>query len=259
MEKPQVSIIMPAYNVAQFIKESIQSVINQTFNSWELLIVDDCSSDNTRNIVFSFLNDPRIQLIENKTNLGGAGTRNVAIRKAKGRYIAFLDSDDLWTADKLEKQISFMQVNNMSFTFSAHTTIDEQGTILEKIGVPAKVGFRQLLKHNYIGCLTAMYDTEPHGKIYMPLVKKRQDFALWLELLKRFDYSCAIQENLGFYRIRSGSLSRSKSEAFKYYWRVLRDVGNCGYLSASYNLSCYLFIVFLKKKHIALYHKLFIN
>lgn len=255
----EVSIIMPAHNVAGFIPESIQSVLMQTMKNWELIVVDDCSTDQTVSIIRGFLSDKRIKLIQNTSNLGGAGSRNVAIKHAQGRYIAFLDSDDLWTADKLEKQISFMQKNNIGFSFSGYSTIDEKGLLQESLNVPEKVNFNKLLKHNYIGCLTAIYDTHAFGKIYMPLVRKRQDFALWLELLKKFEYAYGLKDNLGFYRIRSGSLSRSKFDAFKYYWRVLRDVGNCGYISAAYNLSCYLVIVFLKKKHINTYHKLFIN
>lgn len=250
---------MPAHNVAEYISESIDSVLIQTYLDWELIIVDDCSTDETISVITPFLEDTRIRLLVNDANLGGAGTRNVAIEHAKGRYIAFLDSDDLWTPDKLEKQIGFMQNNNVGFSFSSHTTIDEQGNVLEAIDVPKKVNFKTLLKHNYIGCLTAIYDTKPFGKIYMPLVKKRQDFALWLELLKRFDYASSLNDNLGFYRIRCGSLSRSKLDAFKYYWRVLRDVGECNVVFASYNLTCYLFIVFIKKKYIKIYNKFFIG
>ncbi|ATG79204.1 glycosyl transferase [Pseudoalteromonas sp. 1_2015MBL_MicDiv] len=250
---------MPAHNVAKYISESIDSVLNQTYLDWELIIVDDCSTDETISVITPFLEDTRIRLFVNDVNLGGAGSRNVAIKHARGRYVAFLDSDDLWTSYKLEKQISFMQNNNVGFSFAAHTTIDEQGNILEIINVPKKVNFKTLLKHNYIGCLTAIYDTKPYGKIYMPLVKKRQDFALWLELLKRFKYAYSLTDNLGFYRIRSGSLSRSKLDAFKYYWRVLRVVGECNVLFASYNLTCYLFIVFIKKKNVKLYNKLFIG
>jgi teichuronic acid biosynthesis glycosyltransferase TuaG len=254
-----VSIIMPAYNVADFIGFSIESVVNQSFRDWELLIVDDCSNDQTVNVVTPFLKDPRIRLICNDTNLGGAGSRNVAIKFATGQYIAFLDSDDLWTQNKLEMQIGFMQEYKVGFSFSAYKTIDDQGNLLEEIHVPKKVNFKSLLKHNYIGCLTAIYDTKPYGKIYMPLVKKRQDFALWLELLKRFDYAFSLNDNLGFYRIRSGSLSRSKLDAFKYYWRILRDVGECNVLLASYNLTCYLFIVSIKKNYIKIYNKFFIG
>lgn len=251
-----VSVIMPAYNVAEFISDSITSVLNQSLTCWELIIVDDNSTDDTVDRISPYLDDPRIKLFVNKRNLGGAGSRNVAIKHAKGRYIAFLDSDDLWSKDKLEKQIFFMQKYDVGFTFGSYTNIDENGHRHEKINVPVKVNFSSLLKHNYIGCLTAVYDTKPHGKIYMPLVKKRQDFALWLELLKKFDYAYSININLGYYRIRDGSLSRSKSDAFRYYWHVLRNVGNCSLFSASLNLTCYLIIVFIKKNNLRLYNKI---
>ncbi|GAA71502.1 glycosyltransferase family 2 protein [Pseudoalteromonas sp. BSi20439] len=254
-----VSIIMPAHNVSGFIAESISSVLNQTYDNWELIIVDDCSTDSTVDVIKPFLKDERVKLLQNEYNLGGAGSRNVAIKAAQGRYIAFLDSDDLWTGDKLEKQLGYMQTHNVGFSFSSYSIISEQGELLETLLVPNKVTFKQLLKHNYIGCLTAIYDAKPFGKVYMPLVKKRQDFALWLELLKKFEYAKGYKESLGFYRIREGSLSRSKFDAFKYYWLVLRKVGKLNVLPATLNLLCYLIIVFLKKKYINIYHKLFIR
>ena len=254
-----VSIIMPAYNVADFIGLSIDSVLKQKYSAWELIVVDDCSTDNTVDVVTEFLCDFRVKLVRNSKNLGGAGSRNAAINLAKGRYIAFLDSDDLWSPDKLEKQIAFMRQREIGFSFSGYSTITEQDQILDKIEVPERVSFSKLLKHNYIGCLTAIYDTEPFGKIYMPSVRKRQDFALWLELLKRFDYAFGLNENLGYYRIRAGSLSASKIDAFKYYWLVLRQVGECSVFSASYNIVWYLFIVMLKKKHVKLYNRIFIS
>lgn len=259
LAEPIVSVIMPAFNSADFIIRSIESVLSQSFGYWELIIVNDCSTDNTAQLVQQYLSDERISFINNKTNLGGAGSRNVAIEAAQGRYIAFLDSDDIWADDKLEKQLAYMRSNNIGFSFTAYSTITEQDVIMDQIQVPKQVGFRKLLKHNYIGCLTAIYDTQPFGKIYMPLVRKRQDFALWLELLKRFDYAYGINENMGFYRIRAGSLSASKKDAFKYYWRVLRQVGGCNLFSASYNILCYLFIVALKKKHVELYNRIFIS
>jgi teichuronic acid biosynthesis glycosyltransferase TuaG len=255
----KVSIIMPSYNVAQFITESITSVIKQTFAHWELIIIDDCSTDDTVKRVEEFQFDPRITLVKNEKNMGGAGSRNEGIKLAKGRYIAFLDSDDIWKNDKLELQLNFMEQNNYGFTFTSYSTMTEEGHNKGKIETPQKVHFSKLLKHNYIGCLTAMYDTSIFGKIYMPLVRKRQDFALWLELLKSFDYAYGLNVNLGSYRIRTGSLSKSKIDAFKFYWIVLRDVGNCGSINAAYNITCYLFIVFLKKKNVDLYNKLFIR
>lgn len=254
-----VSIVMPAYNVAGFIAKSIESVLSQSLSNWELLIVNDCSTDNTVQEIERYLTDNRIKLINNSKNLGGAGSRNVAIKAAQGRYLAFLDADDIWLPEKLEKQIAFMQQQKIGFSFTGYSTITEQDQLLDKIEVPARVNFSKLLKHNYIGCLTAIYDTKPLGKIYMPLVRKRQDFALWLELLKRFDYAYGLNENLGYYRIRAGSLSASKTDAFKYYWRVLRQVGDCNVFSASYNIAWYLLIVMLKKKHVKLYNRIFIS
>lgn len=256
---PLVSIVMPAYNCAEFISASIESVRCQTFEAWELIIVDDCSTDGTMLVAAQFLDDVRINLLKNKENLGGAASRNRAIEVACGRYIAFLDADDLWAPDKLAKQLAFMQANQVGFTFTGYSTTTENGAVLGKINVPMKVSFQNLLKHNYIGCLTAIYDTEPYGKFFMPLVRKRQDFALWLELLKKFDFAHGLQENLGFYRIRAGSLSASKVDAFKYYWLVLRRVGGCNVFSAGYNITWYLFIVCLKKYRSSLYHKIFIG
>jgi teichuronic acid biosynthesis glycosyltransferase TuaG len=256
---PLVSIIMPAFNVSNFVSKSILSIIDQTFIDWELIVVDDFSTDSTASIVSSFLTDERIKLITNTKNLGGADSRNAAIAEATGRYIAFLDSDDLWGRDKLQKQIEFMKEKEIGFSFTGYSTMTEQDAIIDNIEVPVRINFNKLLKHNYIGCLTAVYDTKPFGKIYMPLVRKRQDFALWLELLKRFDYAYGLNENLGYYRIRGGSLSSSKKDAFKYYWRVLRQVGECNVISASYNIAWYLSIVMLKKKNVKLYNLIFIR
>lgn len=254
-----VSIIMPAYNTSEFISESIESVLRQTFTQWELIIIDDCSTDDTVRAVEKYKYEPRVTLVKNEQNMGGAGSRNVGIRLAKGRYIAFLDSDDVWEDTKLELQLNFMEHNNYGFTFTSYTTMSEDGCKKGQIQVPSKVNFSKLLKHNYIGCLTAIYDTSTFGKIYMPLVRKRQDFALWLELLKSFQFAHGLNINLGSYRIRDGSLSKSKSEAFKFYWIVLRDVADCSYFRASYNIICYLLIVFLKKKNVQLYNKLLIR
>lgn len=254
-----VSIIMPAYNVAGFITKTIESVLSQSFSNWELIIVNDCSTDSTANVIAVYLKDSRIKLINNVRNLGGAGSRNVAIEAASGRYLAFLDADDIWTPNKLEKQIAYMNENNLGFSFSGYSTMSEDDVAIDAIEVPNVVNFKKLLKHNYIGCLTAVYDTKPFGKIYMPMVRKRQDFALWLELLKHFDYAYGLNENLGFYRIRAGSLSSSKMDAFKYYWRILREVGMCNVFSASYNIICYLMIVVLKKKNVKLYNRIFIS
>lgn len=251
---PKVSIIMPAYNCQRYISESITSVISQSYKDWELIVVDDCSSDQTSSIVSGFL-DPRVSLIKNEVNLGGAASRNVAIGRAKGRFIAFLDADDIWETNKLEVQLSFMQQSGVAFCFSSYKVMYEDVDRYDVIKVPEKVSFPQLLKHNYIGCLTAIYDTAPHGKFYMPLVEKRQDFALWLELLKKIEYAYSLPHALGTYRVRSGTLSSNKKEAFIYYWRVLRSVGGCSFFVSCYNISCYLAIVFVKKRFPKIYSR----
>lgn len=255
----ETSIITPIYNAEDYLEETLVSIINQTYDKWEAILINDNSSDDSLKLAQRFAQlDPRFKIINKKYSVGAAKARNEGIEAARGRYIAFLDSDDIWDVRKLEKQIYFMQEGDIGFSYTGYSNINEQGKLQESISVPDKVDFNRLLKHNYIGCLTAVYDTQYFGKIYMPLVKKRQDFALWLELLKRFKYAYGLQSNLGFYRIRAGSLSRSKIDAFRYYWHVLRDVGDCGYFFACYNLLCYLFIVLLKKKYIKIYHKFFV-
>lgn len=249
---PAVSVIMPAYNCEGFVAEAIESVISQTFEDWELIIVEDCSTDKTGTVIDRF-SGGRVVVVKNSSNLGGARSRNKAIGMARGRYIAFLDADDMWDPRKLEIQISFMKERNVGFCFSSYCVVYEKSERVDLIKVPQRVSFSQLLKHNYIGCLTAVYDTLPFGKIYMPVVDKRQDFALWLEILKKFRYAFSVPMPLGFYRVRSGTLSSSKTDALKYYWRVLRQVGGCGMLSAVFNICCYLMIVLIKKRFPDLY------
>ncbi len=256
---PLVSVIMPTFNCASFIGRSIESVLNQTFDNFELIIIDDLSTDSTKEVVLPYLVDKRVLFLRNERNLGGAEARNRAIKQASGKYIAFLDSDDLWSEDKLEKQIKFMQETGAGFTYTGYSTMTEDSQVIDRIEVPSKVNFDRMLKHNYIGCLTAIYDTRPFGKIYMPLVRKRQDFALWLELLKKFEFAYGLQENLGFYRVRASSLSSSKLDAFKFYWKILRTIAGQGILSSSYNIGCYLCIVLMKKKFVSVYNKFFIN
>ena len=243
-----VSVITPTYNSADFIDATIKSVLDQTYRNWEMIIVDDCSDDNTISIVSQYrAKDSRIQLICLDENSGAAVARNAAIEVAKGRFIAFVDSDDYWVPEKLEKQLVFMKKRNVSFSFSGYTTITEQDEIIDYIKPPAKVTFRKMLKHNYISCLTAIYDTKPYGKVYMPLIKKRQDYALWLMLLQKFDSAYSLQESLAFYRIRKQSLSKNKFDALRYFWLVLRTVANLPLISSIYYVALYALIVGLKK------------
>lgn len=235
-----VSIITPSHNSSQFISESIQSIQHQSFDDWELIIVDDCSTDNSVEVIQPFIVvDSRIKLIQLSENSGAAVARNKGIEAATGRYIAFLDSDDLWLPNKLEKQLAFMQEYDYPFTFGAYNKIDEKGNVFGHVGVPGKVTYADLLKMCSIGCLTAMYDTEYFGKIYMPLIRKRQDLGLWLRLLKKVDYAYGLNKTLGQYRVRIGSISANKTSAAKYTWRLYRDIEGLNLVKASYYFSHY--------------------
>lgn len=233
-----VSIITPSHNSSLFISKTIESVLIQSYSDWEMIIVDDCSTDHSAEIIQSFVDQGhRIKLIQLTKNSGAAVARNAGIEAAQGRYIAFLDSDDEWLPHKLEKQIAFMQANNYSFTFAAYDKVDEAGKIFGHVGAPNKVTYFDLLKSSSIGCLTAMYDTEYFGKIYMPLIRKRQDLALWLQLLKKTKYAYGLNESLGRYQVRHNSISADKRSAALYQWRVYRDVERLGLVQ-----SCYYFI-----------------
>ncbi len=216
-----VSIIMPAYNAANNIERAIASVLSQTYQEWELLIVDDCSKDQTAQIVKS-ISDSRVKFFKNDANLGAGLTRNKAIEEANGKYIAFLDSDDYWHKSKLEKQISYMEENNFSFTFHAyqHFNDNEVGKIITS---PNKVDYKKLLKSNYIGCLTAIYNCEVLGKRYMPAIRKRQDYALWLSILKDGHAAYYLDEVLAFYSTNTG-MTQNKYKVLSYQWKLYRDV-----------------------------------
>lgn len=236
----KVSVVLPLFNSEAYIAETIASVLKQTYSDWELIIVDDVSDDGSVQIVERFAeNDARIKLIRLSGNSGAATARNTAISEAKGRYIAFLDSDDLWSPNKLEVQLAFMQDNGYPFTFTAYQRIDETGKSLGIVGVPRKVSYKQMLKTSVIGCLTAMYDTTFFGKVYMPLIRKRQDYGLWLKLLKQVEFAYGIQQPLGLYRVRRDSISSNKLNTSTYNWRLYRDVEKLPFLSSCYYFSHY--------------------
>ena len=182
-----VSIITPSYNSAKFIAETIQSVQNQTYQNWEMIIVDDGSSDETEKVVLSIIqNDNRIQFHKLSQNSGAGIARNFGIERSAGRYIAFIDSDDIWKPQKLENQIDFMKKHRLPMTFSFYECIDESGNSLNKmIKAPKKISYKQLFFCNFIGNLTGIYDTYYLGKIPVSSIKKRQDWIMWLTILKR--------------------------------------------------------------------------
>lgn len=246
---------MPLFNAEPFVRHAVNSVQSQTYSNWELIIVDDCSTDRGLAVVQSISDDdPRIIVLKNSRNIGGAETRNIAIAKAKGAFIAFLDADDLWEKDKLQNQIDFMSENKeVNFCFSSYKTIDEQGKFINNVKTTPKVNLQKMYSHNYIGCLTVIYRVSTHGKFYMPNIRKRQDFALWLIMLEKFDYAYSLDATLASYRIRKESLSTNKIDAIKYYWKVLRGVAKLPFLVSILFTIKYVFISFVKKKFPTLY------
>ena len=209
VEEGLVSIIMPSYNTGRFIAETIQSVIDQTYTKWELIIVDDCSTDNTDAIVNGY-NDDRIRYIKNRKNSGAAFSRNLAIREANGEWIAFLDSDDLWMKDKLEKQIFFMKENGYYFSCTGRDRIDEESKSLNVVErSPKHITKFMMYLYCWIGCLTVMYHRPTVGLIQIADLKKNNDYAMWLKVIKKTD-CYYLDEVLARYRVREKSISHDK-------------------------------------------------
>ena len=247
-KSPSVSIITPLYNLAEFVADTLNSVLAQTWTDWEMIIVDDVSSDNSVELIQLFVEqDSRIKLIQLETNSGAGVARNTAIAAAKGRYIAFLDSDDQWKPNKLERQIKFMLDNNYSFTYTDYDVIDEEGRFKGRVSAKPYVSYFDMLKNNYMGCLTVVYDTKHLGKMYMPILRKRQDWALWLSILKKIPKAYSLSEALSIYRDRSKSISSNKIEMVKYTWQLYRSVEKFSLVISSFLLIRYLFYYFVKE------------
>ena len=224
MENIFVSIIIPTFNSEKFIAETIASIQAQTFTNWEVIIVDDGSSDKTVSIISKTAqSDERIQFFQLEGNSGAGIARNLALSKANGRYIAFLDSDDLWKPTKLENQIKFMTKNDSPFTFSFYDCINEDGKSLNKrIEAPRNLSYNQLFYCNYVGNLTGIYDVNYFGKIPIFPIRKRQDWILWLTILKKIKMAQPTPEILAFYRVRQNSISASKLDLLKHNFTVYR-------------------------------------
>lgn len=233
------------YNSETFISETISSIINQTYKDWELLLIDDNSKDKTLQVIQPFLDkNQNIKLLKNEKNLGAAISRNKGIDTAKGEFIAFLDADDLWKTNKLEKQLAFMKAENCDVCYSSYHLIDEDGKLLNKeIKALKTLSYNKLLKSNYIGNLTGMYSVKALGKIKSPNLRKRQDWLLWLSAIKKSGKPAkGIQESLAYYRIRKHSMSSNKLNLLKHnYWVYKKG------LRFSTVKSVYFMFVFLKE------------
>ena len=240
---PLVSIITPTFNSEKFISETIKSVQDQTYENWEMIIVDDCSSDKTTEIVeLASNNDKRIKPFKLEKNSGAGIARNTAVEKASGKYIAFLDADDLWKPEKLEKQINFLISNQLYFTFSFYECMDEEGTLLDRlVEAPKKLTYRQLFYCNYVGNLTGIYDTDYFGKIQISSIRKRQDWMMWLTVLKKIRIAYPIPESLAIYRIRENSISASKLNLIQHNFKVYKSYHKNNFAVASLNMIGFLF------------------
>lgn len=244
-----VSIIMPSWNTGKFIVESIQSVIDQTYEKWELIIVDDCSTDDTDILVASF-HDDRIRYFKNKINCGAALTRNKAMREAQGEWIAFLDSDDLWMPKKLEHQIKFMKKYNFACSYHDFMKIDENSKPLNiYVTGPKVVTKRKMYNYDYVGCLTFMYSAKVMGLIQIKDIKKNNDYAILLQTCKKAD-CYLLRENLAQYRIRKKSLSHDKfSKKLKSHFDLFRFCDEKSALVALWYACWNMFYGVLKKRN----------
>lgn len=244
-----VSIITPLYNSEKFLPQCVASVLEQTYDDWELILSDDCSSDNSVEIAREYCKrDQRIKLIESETNNGAGVARNKAIEYASGRYLAFLDSDDFWHQDKLKKQLDLMTGKGLPLVYCQYYVVEGDAQIPEyKICSPKKVDYSTMLRNDYIGFLTLIYDTEKLGKLYMPKMRRRQDWAYKLRLLKGMGYAHGIQEPLAFYRIGDSSLSSNKFKLLKYNFEVFRKELDKSWLESFLLMIRFLLYHFLYK------------
>jgi glycosyltransferase involved in cell wall biosynthesis len=252
MENNLVSIITPMYKGAAFVGETIQSVLAQSYRDWEMIIVDDCSPDGGAGImeVKKYTHDSRIKLIESKQNRGSSGARNIALKEAKGRYIAFLDSDDIWHPEFLEKQMAFLHKKEAPLVFSSYRRIDEntKEELLKPFLVPEKVNYKSLLKTCPIFPSTAIYDTSKTPKILFneDLGSMRDDYVYWLKMFKDISYGYGNPEILVDYRMRKSSVTGNKSKVIKPQWNVLYKVEKLGLIPSAYYLLCWAFISYFK-------------
>lgn len=250
MNEKLVSIITPTYNSGKFIGRTIDSVLSQTYQNWEMIIVDDCSKDNTGEVVAEYMkSDNRIKYYPLEENSGAAVARTTAMNLAKGSYMAFLDSDDIWLPNKLESQINWMNKNGYSFSCTAYEQIDEQDNSLNKtIKTVKKTDYNRLLLDCPVGNSSVMYDVEKMGKFEVPNIRKRNDDALWLQMLKKEKYIWGMPDVLMKYRIRQNSISSNKLKVIKYHWILYRDIEHLSVLRSAFHIFWWCVIKTLKIK-----------
>ncbi len=249
--KELVSIITPSFNSEKYIAQTIQSVQNQTYTNWELIIIDDASVDDTTTIVKKIAAiDLRITLIVLEQNSGASKARNQGIKNAKGNYLTFLDADDIWFPNFIENSINTIKKTKIPFVFSSYKRSNEElKFVYSDFIVPQKVTYTDILKTNSISCLTAFIDVKKLGIKYMPNILKRQDMGLWLSYLKEIPYAYGIQEPQAIYRIRKNSLSRNKSALIKYQWQFYREVEKLSVFHSAYYMLHWMYRGFMKYRN----------
>lgn len=245
-----VSIIMPSYNTTSFIENSIQSVLDQSYENWELIIVDDCSTDNTDEVLAPFLKDSRIKYLKNEKNSGAAVSRNRALREAKGRWIAFLDSDDLWYPDKLEKQLKFMKKNGYHFSYTNYEEIITDGKPNGvKVTGPKHINERKMFDYCWPGCLTVMYDQKVVGLIQIADIKKNNDYAMWLKVIQKADCYLLPEILAQYRRGRKGSVStHSIATLIRWHYKLFKDAEEMPILESVINTCRNMVFGYYKKK-----------
>lgn len=244
----KVSIITPVYNSEKFIRDTIISVLNQTYDNWELILVDDCSTDSSAEIIKEYSNsDKRIKYIKLKKNKGVANARNIGISKAEGRFIAFLDSDDIWHNHKLEIQINYMKEKNIGFCFSGYEIISENSEIIKCKIIPSKkiISYKDILKQNVIGCLTVIIDRNIVTDFRMPEIR-HEDFATWIQILKSGQKAYCIDKVLASYRKSKESLSGNKIKSGIWTWKIYRQYEDMSIIKSLFYFSNYVIKSLLK-------------
>ena len=247
IEKEKVSIIVPMYNAEKFIGKTIESVLAQTYQNWEMLIMNDVSTDNSLAIVSLYAKkDERIKIVNTEKNAGVVKGRNFLIDLASGKYIAFLDADDYWHNEKLEKQIKFMKEKNASISCTEYTRVKENEEKINDVIIKEEISYNDMLKNNYLGCLTVIYDAKKIGKRYFKELEKNEDYVLWLEIVKDVNTIYGLKENLAYYRVLDNSRSSNKVKTAKVRWEIYRKIEKLSLLKSIYYFLHYAIRAVLK-------------
>lgn len=244
-----VSVIIPVFNSEKYISKTLDSILAQTYTDYEIILVDDKSTDKSIEVIGYYIQKHScIKVIRLNENSGAAVARNKGIEQSNGKYIAFVDSDDTWEKTKLEKQVAFMESNKYDFTYTYYKKVDENGRYIGTVKSIDRIWYKDMLKTCHIGCSTVMLNQENLGKVLMPLLRKRQDYATWLQVLKQTEYGVCWKEALTNYTVRADSISANKLKLVKYNISVFKDVEGFGYLKSLYYLTWnILYKIFVKK------------